>query len=185
MPMPLKRLLFSFDGRIGRSTWWQYTVSVAILGFVILFIDEIAGTSPALLIITGVVFIYPTLAVHTKRWHDRGKSGWWNLILLVPYVNFFWIIIELGCLSGNIGKNEYGPGSGSCSFSPWGKRILVYLEGAIIYAVASGLYAYFEAKRLPIWALLLGVVTVVSLAEWFASTNGHTSSNNPAEREDD
>ena len=52
--------------------------------------------------------IYPTLAIHVKRWHDRNKSGWWCLIGLVPLIGSLWIIVELGFCKGSKNKNTYG-----------------------------------------------------------------------------
>ena len=47
--------------------------------------------------------------MQVKRWHDRGKSGWWVLIALIPLVGPIWAIIETGFLPGTSGPNEYGP----------------------------------------------------------------------------
>ena len=54
------------------------------------------------------IFIYPQFAIMTKRWHDRGKSGWWWLISFVPIIGGLWMMIELGFLPGEDGTNDYG-----------------------------------------------------------------------------
>jgi hypothetical protein len=36
------------------------------------------------------------LAMHVKRLHDRDKSGWWFLLILVPIAGV-WSFIETGC----------------------------------------------------------------------------------------
>jgi uncharacterized membrane protein YhaH (DUF805 family) len=59
-------------------------------------------------LIVSLLFLYPTYAVTTKRWHDRGKSGWWSLIVLVPIIGELWALIELGFLGGDEGANHYG-----------------------------------------------------------------------------
>ena len=41
-----------------------------------------------------VPFIWISLAVSVKRWHDRDKSGWWILIGLVPLIGSIWQFIE-------------------------------------------------------------------------------------------
>lgn len=107
--MSLSELLFSLEGRIGRATWWKFNLALFGLSFLVGLIDGVIGTAPALSFIWMLVAMYPSLAVHTKRWHDRGKSGWWNLILLLPVVSYIWGFIELGCLRGTTGKNTYGP----------------------------------------------------------------------------
>ena len=52
--------------------------------------------------------IWISLALQVKRWHDRGKSGWWVLLGCIPYSGAIWSFIELGCLRGTDGPNEYG-----------------------------------------------------------------------------
>jgi hypothetical protein len=44
-----------------------------------------------------------------KRYHDRDKSAWWILICLLPIIGGIWQLIELGCLRGTEGSNDYGP----------------------------------------------------------------------------
>ena len=44
-----------------------------------------------------------------KRFHDRGKSGAWVLILLVPFVGPLWYLVEVGFLPGTAGPNRFGP----------------------------------------------------------------------------
>ncbi len=36
--------------------------------------------------IFSLVVIIPAILVYIKRWHDRDKSGWWMLIVLIPIV---------------------------------------------------------------------------------------------------
>ena len=35
-----------------------------------------------------------------RRFHDRGKSGWWALLYFMPFIGWLWIIIECGLLPG-------------------------------------------------------------------------------------
>jgi len=53
--------------------------------------------------------LYPSICIYTKRWHDRNRSGWWSLILLVPVVGLLWALIERGLLRGTAGANRFGP----------------------------------------------------------------------------
>jgi uncharacterized membrane protein YhaH (DUF805 family) len=59
--------------------------------------------------IISLVFMWPTYAIYTKRWHDRGKSGWWSLIIFIPIIGPIWMFIECGFLAGEEGTNSYGP----------------------------------------------------------------------------
>jgi len=64
-----------------------------------------------------IFFIWATLAVNCKRWHDLNKSGWWSLINLIPIVGQIWLFIELGFLKGTPGSNRFGEDPGPDSES--------------------------------------------------------------------
>ncbi len=112
--MDWKYLFTSFDGRINRKPFWLGIVVMIAISIVASILDLIFGTMSAeggFGIISGIVsliMIYPSLALYAKRWHDRGKSGWWTLIILVPIVGAIWILVELGFLRGTDGPNNYG-----------------------------------------------------------------------------
>ena len=59
--------------------------------------------------IISLASIYFAFAVYAKRWHDRDKSGWWTLIILVPFIGGIWLLVECGILEGTKGANRYGP----------------------------------------------------------------------------
>lgn len=112
--MTYAQLLFSFDGRISRSPYWlKYNLPVMVVALVCWVLDNLLGTSfqPGSIGVIYVIFIllniYPYLAVNVKRCHDRGRSGWFLLVMLIPLVNL-WPSIELGFLRGTLGPNQYG-----------------------------------------------------------------------------
>lgn len=41
-----------------------------------------------------------------KRWHDRGRSGWW---LVLPLIGQVWAAVECLFLPGAVSGNKYGP----------------------------------------------------------------------------
>lgn len=113
-------LFLDFDGRVNRALFWGGMVTVWVLATVNSWVnrsvvgdDAFTMLVPALVtfatFLIGIALLWPALAVAIKRWHDRGKSGWWTLILLVPIVGWIWGVIELGFLEGTNGPNEYGP----------------------------------------------------------------------------
>lgn len=113
--MDWKWLLTSFDGRINRAKFWAGFGVLFVGALVAMVIDNIIGTTIQNLpygwvyILYSLVSIYLGLALYAKRWHDRDKSGWWSLILLVPFVGVIWWLIECGILEGTRGPNRYGP----------------------------------------------------------------------------
>jgi len=52
---------------------------------------------------------WASLALTVKRWHDRGKSGAWALLGLIPIVGWTWQGIKCGFLEGTLGPNRFGP----------------------------------------------------------------------------
>jgi uncharacterized membrane protein YhaH (DUF805 family) len=109
-PMPPLRILFSFEGRIPRKTWWLWGVLALLLATVLAsLLLGIAGFSEEVAaIIANAVIIWPGLAISVKRWHDRDKSGWWVLINLIPVIGFIWSLVENGGLRGTVGPNRFG-----------------------------------------------------------------------------
>lgn len=85
--MSTKELLFSFQGRINRKTYWIWNVIyyVSILGFGAGISKLFPTFSYLLLPIFLVILLIPDLAITTKRWHDRNKSIYW-LALNIPLI---------------------------------------------------------------------------------------------------
>jgi len=105
--------LFSAQGRIGRYQYWVNWVLPLIVAFVILSVVlnlalENQLTATIVLLIFDVVILWPSIAIYIKRAHDRGRSGWFILLFLVPILNF-WPLIELLFVRGTTGANRFGP----------------------------------------------------------------------------
>ena len=112
--MDWKYLFTSLEGRIGRKSYWMGILAIVLIGAVAEVLDYILGTMNArgygiVSGLAGLVMIYPAIMLYAKRWHDRGKSGWWTLIALVPVIGGLWMLVELGILKGQSGPNQYGP----------------------------------------------------------------------------
>jgi uncharacterized membrane protein YhaH (DUF805 family) len=115
--------LFSFNGRVGRQTFWLVSIGLYVVAFVgALVLGSIMGTDTTsttevdagmaagtvLAVVLFAIAWVIGLATQIKRWHDRGKSGWWVLIGLVPFIGGIWALIECGFLPGTPGPNQYG-----------------------------------------------------------------------------
>ena len=108
-------LLTSYDGRINRAKFWAGIGAFFVGAIIAIIIDNVIGTNfngvpyGFVYAIYTIAALYSVFAVYAKRWHDRGKSGWWSLIGLVPLIGGIWLIVELGILEGTRGPNQYGP----------------------------------------------------------------------------
>jgi uncharacterized membrane protein YhaH (DUF805 family) len=112
--MDWKYLFTSFEGRIGRQQWWMGIIVFFVVGIIATALDMILGTRTEggmgiIGIILNIALIYPSIALSAKRWHDRGKSAWWILINLIPFIGWIWALVENGFLKGTDGPNQYGP----------------------------------------------------------------------------
>lgn len=95
--------IFSFDGRIRRLEYGlTYLAYIIITNSLELLIDS--NFSPDTAIIIYLIILIPILwimlAQGAKRCHDRGNSGWYQII---PFY-VFWMIFA----DGEPGPNEYG-----------------------------------------------------------------------------
>jgi uncharacterized membrane protein YhaH (DUF805 family) len=113
----LRPLLFAFNGRIPRRQYWAVAIaSFIVYGISISLIMPIVNQESAVVSLVGsilllgviTIFTWVSLAIQIKRWHDRGKSGWWILISLIPVIGAIWAFIEVCCLRGTVGPNEFG-----------------------------------------------------------------------------
>lgn len=109
--VPPWRVLLDPRGRINRRGWWIWGLAlplgVGLLLHALLGIARVSAQTTEHVV--NLVLLWPTLAVSIKRWHDRDKSGWWVLIVLIPVVGWLVAIVANGCLPGTRGSNRFGP----------------------------------------------------------------------------
>jgi uncharacterized membrane protein YhaH (DUF805 family) len=110
----LRALLFSLNGRIGRSTYWlRFYLPCLAICLALVYLDFALGTLDrhrGLGVFSGIFLLlasYPSIAVSVKRCHDRNRSGLFLLIGLLPVISL-WLYIELGFLAGTTGPNRFG-----------------------------------------------------------------------------
>ena len=78
-----------FSGRAGRPEFWWWFL------FTILGTVACAALSDKLAAVFQVAILLPTLAVGTRRLHDTNRSGWRQLISLIPLVGWILVIVWL------------------------------------------------------------------------------------------
>ena len=100
-----------FSGRAQRAEYWYFMLFNLIIYVALNVFDRMLGTinppsGDGLLsgIYLLIVFI-PILAVSARRLHDIGKSGWWQLVGLIPL--FGAIALLAWYITDSEGDNRY------------------------------------------------------------------------------
>jgi len=103
-----------FSGRARRKEYWMFVLLNAIIGIIVMLLDNAIGIGfsgtnygPISMIYSLALFL-PSLAVTIRRLHDLDKSGFWVLIELIPVVGAIWLFVML-CFRGTDGENRFGP----------------------------------------------------------------------------
>ena len=114
----------TFSGRARRKEYWMFLLFhyliIAFLIFLMMYSSENFFTAEDLdtvgepnIAFTVLLMVYvlgtiiPLLAVTARRLHDTGKSGWWYLINIIPYIGRF-IIFIFTFINSDSGPNEWG-----------------------------------------------------------------------------
>ena len=96
-------LLFGFAGRIGRIAFWAVQIPVLALFYLYgVHVDPLLARWFPYSVFEGLTFalvlaaplIWVQCAIVIKRLHDRGKSGFWALLLFVPLLGLLWLLID-------------------------------------------------------------------------------------------
>lgn len=108
--MEVADVLFSFEGRIPRSTYWMAHLSmVGVLTGIYILAAVISEDLFALtFFLTLIPAVWAGLAIEVKRWHDLGYSGWMVLLGLIPYLGGLIKFVMCGFLPSDE-DNLYGP----------------------------------------------------------------------------
>ena len=102
-------LYLSLKGRITRSDYWMlYILPALVVGLASFWVASIYDKVDLVGDVVTLGFLWPSIAIQVKRWHDVDKSGWWVLINLIPVIGTIWALIENGFMSGAPGENRFG-----------------------------------------------------------------------------
>jgi uncharacterized membrane protein YhaH (DUF805 family) len=149
--MFMDRILFIWlhlKGRIDRRTWLIFAILIALFDYLTELIlrrafhwplPAVGPGSPLLpaylgdeiTFLTGLIFLWPSLAIDIKRWHDLGMSGWTVLVAYLPPVVLY------GLAFASVGGTTDHPDQKVAAFLYlFGLAVLVYF---IILAARKGM----------------------------------------------
>lgn len=104
--------LFGIAGGLAAASGSDFTSAVIGAGFVGILILSFAGLG----VLFSLAILVPTLAVGSRRLHQAGLSGWWQLVQLVPVAGSIAYYV-LMALPPKFSDNRYQAGGVADPFS--------------------------------------------------------------------
>ena len=102
-----------FSSRARRREYWFFVLFYLLIYVALTVVDMLTGLTNAA---TGVgvlgglfalAMLIPSLAVGVRRLHDTDRSGWWQLLGLVPVVGII-VLIVFYVQDSQPGGNRFG-----------------------------------------------------------------------------
>lgn len=93
-----------FKGCASRSEFWWWALFVLLVSMGLgIFSDKLSA-------LFALATLVPYLAVGARRLHDTDRSGWLQLVGLIPFVG--WIIVIYWLVQPTRSPNRYGGATG-------------------------------------------------------------------------
>ena len=91
-----------FNGRASRPEFWWFVLFCFVVNFLagMVFRNWVGS-------LISLALLVPSLAVGARRLHDIGKTGWLQLLAIIPIVGWL-ILIYWAAQPGQPGANQYG-----------------------------------------------------------------------------
>ncbi len=90
-----------FSGRTPKKEFWMFTlIFISIITVLMLIALDV------ILIFLLLALLVPSISIAARRLHDTGRSGWWQLIALIPLIGIIVLIVFL--VQDSDEENNYG-----------------------------------------------------------------------------
>tara|TARA_B100000035_G_scaffold45304_1_gene34209 strand:- start:65 stop:418 length:354 start_codon:yes stop_codon:yes gene_type:complete len=96
----------NFEGRARKSEFWWFQLFYVIVLMLGTIIDYLLGYTELFYWIGYIICLLPGLAVGSRRLHDTGRSGWWQLLYLT--IIGVIVLIVWWVADGEKKKNKFG-----------------------------------------------------------------------------
>ena len=90
----------TFSGRATRSEFWWFALFTVVASIVASMFGELVNS------LVSLALLVPSIAVGARRLHDIGKTGWLQLLWIVPLIG--WAILIYWAVQPSGPANEYG-----------------------------------------------------------------------------
>ncbi len=78
-----------FSGRASRPEYWWFILFIFVASLVLSAISSTLG------FLFTLATLLPSISAATRRLHDTQRSGWWQLVVLIPIIGLIIIIVFL------------------------------------------------------------------------------------------
>jgi uncharacterized membrane protein YhaH (DUF805 family) len=95
-----------FTGRARRKEYWMFVLFYIIFYVGAAIVDLVLGTY-LITLFFSLGLLIPSIAIAARRLHDTGRSGWWQLIVLIPLIGAIVLLVFL--VLDSSAENKYGP----------------------------------------------------------------------------
>jgi uncharacterized membrane protein YhaH (DUF805 family) len=100
------RKYVGFSGRSSRAAyWWWFLFQIIVL--IVAYAISAAIGSLIIYYLAALALFLPSLAVGVRRLHDTGKTGWWILIGIIPFIGAI-VLLVFYLQPSDPGPNQYG-----------------------------------------------------------------------------
>ena len=87
----LKNKYATFSGRARRKEYWMFLLINLVVSVALALIDSLIGSVSEsgmglLSSVYSIGVLIPSLALSVRRLHDIGRTGWWELISIIPVI---------------------------------------------------------------------------------------------------
>ena len=89
-----------FNGKASRSEFWWFALFVTLVASALMYLSQ--NLSNVFMVAT----LLPLLAAGSRRLHDTGKSGWWQLFILAPVAGIILLMILWAVPPANSMQND-------------------------------------------------------------------------------
>ena len=96
-----------FNGRASRSEFWWWVL------FVVLASAAASVLSPVVSGLFSLGVLLPNIAVAARRLHDTDRSGWLQLVALIPLIGL--LLMIYWCVQESKDPNRFGPAASSAA----------------------------------------------------------------------
>ncbi len=96
-----------FTGRTRRKGYWMFVLFYIIFYIAASVVDYMLGTM-FIGMIYSLALLIPSIAIAARRLHDTGRTGWWQLIGLIPLIGLI-VLLIFYVQDSQDGDNDYGP----------------------------------------------------------------------------